>query len=91
LAELPEDVKQFIEELKSRGINPGIVAVQRTPPPNETYHVFKNGEYLGVRPAVDVLKERMLVVCGKRTCVAFDHEDIKLILDRTRRKILNPS
>lgn len=91
MAELPEDVKQFIEELKGRGINPGIVAVQRAPPPNETYHVFKDGEYLGVRPAVDVLKERMLVVCGKRACVAFDNENIKLILDRTRREIFDPS
>jgi len=87
---LPEDVKRFLEELKRRGIKPEIVAIERTPPPDETYHVFKDQKYEGVRSADDVFREKNFVVCGKLTCAAFVDEVIKLVLDRLKDRIATP-
>lgn len=87
---LPEDVERFLEELKRRGIKPDIVAIERTPPPDETYDVFRDRKYIGVRPADDVFREKNFVACGKLTCAAFVDRAVELVLDRLKDRVIKP-
>ena len=88
--ELPKDVKRFLNELRRRGIKPDLVAVERTPPPDETYHVYRDDKYEGIRSADDVFRERNFVVCGKLTCTAFIDDVIELVLDRIKGRVMEP-
>ena len=88
--ELPSDVKRFLDEVKRRGFKPEIVAIERTPAPDETYHVYKDETYIGVRSADDVFREKNFVVCGKLTCSAFYEDVIRLVLDRIKGEIMEP-
>jgi len=87
---LPEDVERFVEELLKRGLKPSIVAVERTPPPDETYDVFEGKRYVGVRSADDVFREKSFVVCGKLTCAMFVDDVIKYVLDRVKDRVVEP-
>lgn len=88
---LPEDVKKLLKEAEKKGVKVDIVAVERTPPPNETYDVFIGGRYIGVKSADDVFKEDNLTVCGKHVCTVFEGDIMRLILDRYRREIIDVS
>jgi len=85
---LPEDVKKLLEEIKKRGLKVDIIAVEKTPPPNETYDVFKDSEYVGVKSADDVFKEDNIAVCGKSVCTVFEGDLMKLILDRLKGEVI---
>jgi len=88
--EIPSDVKRFVDEVKRRGFRPEIVAVERTPAPDETYYVYKDERYIGVRSADDVFRERNFVVCGRLTCACFQDDVIRLVLDRIKDVVMEP-
>jgi len=85
--EIPEDVKELLEELKRRGLKPSLVAVERAP---TSYDAWRDGKYIGVLPSDEVYKERDLVVCGKLTCACFVEDTIKYVWQREKRRLYEP-
>jgi hypothetical protein len=95
MAEVPEDVREFLKELERRRLEFTSVAVERTPMPHDTYDVWvrrREGvyEYVGLRPADEVYKEKDHVVCGKLTCTLFQRDVIRLAFSRETRKVHEP-
>ena len=96
--DVPEDVMEFLRELERRKVDFKLVAVERTPAPDETFDVWvrkaKEGaaeyEYVGVRPASEVYKERDWVACGKLTCVLFRGDVMDLAFSRETRRVHEP-
>jgi hypothetical protein len=76
VAEIPEDVREFIRECERRGYSPRLVAVEKRGKwPNEIYDVWvREGggwKYAGEWPAEEVHRESNAIVCGRLTCILF--------------------
>jgi hypothetical protein len=97
--EIPEDVRPFLQELERRGIAVTQLAVERTPMPEDTYHVWRcrrgdrgcEWEYIGVRAPDVVYAESDHVVCGRLTCTLFREDVLDLAYDRQTRRIHEPT
>lgn len=96
--EIPEDVIPFLQELERRGIVAKLLAIERTPMPEDTYDVWIcrlrgrkcEWEYSGVWDSDPVYAEPDLVVCGKLTCTLFKEDVLDLAYDREKRKVHEP-
>jgi len=87
---IPTDVKKFLEEAKKRGLDVDMVAVMKSPPPNEKYDVWVDSNYVGEAGPDEVFGEEDVIICGKLTCTLFKKDTMKLLLDRLKNEILEP-